>query len=171
MRIICIFSCVLKIFSQQNSLLISINIFLALLIICLKLVDVISHPIVIIRFQFDSQLGSDAQSPGVVVHMVPHEGGDHVVGVVVQRLHPQLARVVCSCCCGGKVLRFQLVVEEAVSCSLVNQDGWFGSGVGFHKFCGVICLACLHRSKISSKCLQKTQMINFFPFPDIIFKS
>ena len=90
----------------MNSLLISINIFLALLVICLKLVDVISHPIVIIRFQFYSQLGSDAQSPGVVVHVVPHEGGDHVVGVVVQRLHPQLARVVCSCCCGGKILRF-----------------------------------------------------------------
>ena len=90
--------------------LISINIFLALLIICLKLVDVISHPIVIIRFQFYSQLGSDAQSPGVVVHMVPHEGGDHVVGVVVQRLHPQLARVAYSCCCVGEVLRFQLVV-------------------------------------------------------------
>ena len=67
----------------MNSLLISINIFLALLVICLKLVDVISHPIVIIRFQFYSQLGSDAQSPGVVVHVVPHEGGDHVVGVVV----------------------------------------------------------------------------------------
>ena len=128
----------------MNSLLISINIFLALLIICLKLVDVISHPIVIIRFQFYSQLGSDAQSPGVVVHVVPHEGGDHVVGVVVQRLHPQLARVVCSCCCGGKILRFQLVVEEAVSCPLIYQDGWFGSGVRFHKFCGVIGLACLH---------------------------
>ena len=94
--------------------------------------------------QFNSELGSDAECPGMMVHMVSHEGGDHVVRVVVQRLHPQLARVACSCSCISKVLGFQLVVEEAVSCSLINQDGWLGAGVGFHKFCGVIGLACFY---------------------------
>ena len=38
------------------------------------------------------ELGPEAQGPGVVVHVVPHEGGDEVVAVVVQRLHPQLTK-------------------------------------------------------------------------------
>ena len=104
----------------------------------------IVHYLLVGRCNFtscNSQFGSDAKCPGVVVHVVPHEGGDHVVGVVVQRLQPQLARVAGSCCGRGEVLGFQLVVQEAVSCSLINQDGGLGTGVGFHKFCGVIGLA------------------------------
>ena len=57
------------------------------------------------------------------VNVVAHEGGDEVVGVVVEGLHPQLHVVAVL---GGRheeVLWLQLVLQEAVSCALVNQDG------------------------------------------------
>ena len=41
----------------------------------------------------DSKLGSESKGSGMVVNVISHEGGDHVVGMVVQRLHSQLARV------------------------------------------------------------------------------
>ena len=80
----------------------------------------------------------------MVIHVVSHEGGDHVVRVVVQRLQSQLTRVAGLCSGRGEVLGLQLVVEETVSCSLINQDRGLGAGVRFHKFCGVIGLACLY---------------------------
>ena len=57
------------------------------------------------------------------VNVVAHEGGDEVVGVVVEGLHPQLHVVVVL---GGRqeeVLWLQLGLQEAVSCALVDQDG------------------------------------------------
>ena len=56
------------------------------------------------------------------VNVVAHEGGDEVVGVVVEGLHPQLHVVAVL---GGRqveVLWLQLRLQEAVSCALVDQD-------------------------------------------------
>ena len=66
------------------------------------------------------------------VDVVAHEGGDEVVGVVVERLHPQLHVVVVL---GGRqeeVLWLQLGLQEAVSCALVNQDGHLTKEIYFH---------------------------------------
>ena len=38
----------------------------------------------------------ESEGPGVMVHMVPHEGGDEEVAVVIQRLHPQLNKIATS---------------------------------------------------------------------------
>ena len=69
------------------------------------------------------ELRPQPQSAGVEVNVVAHEGGDEVVGVVVEGLHPQLHVVVVL---GGRqeeVLWLQLRLQEAISCALVNQDG------------------------------------------------
>ena len=69
------------------------------------------------------ELWSQPQSAGMEVNVVAHEGGDEVVGVVVEGLHPQLHVVVVL---GGRqkeVLWLQLGLQEAVSCALVDQDG------------------------------------------------
>ena len=49
-----------------------------------------------------SELGSKAQSSGVVVDVVSHEGGDHVVRMIEQRLHPHMAGVA-GIGCGGSI--------------------------------------------------------------------
>ena len=74
----------------------------------------------------------------MVIHVVSHEGADHVVAVIVQWLHPHLTRVACISCRLGEVLWLQLIVQESVSCALVDQDGWFGSGVVLDQFCSII---------------------------------
>ena len=69
------------------------------------------------------ELRPQPQSTGMEVDVVAHEGGDEVVGVVVEGLHPQLHVVVVL---GGRqkeVLWLQLGLQEAVSCALVDQDG------------------------------------------------
>ena len=69
------------------------------------------------------QFWSQPESAGVEVNVVAHEGGDEVVGVVVEGLHPQLHVVVVL---GGRqeeVLWLQLRLQEAISCALVDQDG------------------------------------------------
>ena len=69
------------------------------------------------------QFWSQPESAGVEVNVVAHEGGDEVVGVVVEGLHPQLDVVVVL---GGRqeeVLWLQLRLQEAIGCALVDQDG------------------------------------------------
>jgi hypothetical protein len=48
--------------------------------------------------------------PGVEVDVVAHEGGDEVVRVVVQRLHPQRHRVFGLGRGGRQVFRLQLLL-------------------------------------------------------------
>ena len=57
------------------------------------------------------------------VNVVAHEGGDEIVGVIIEGLHPQLHVVVVL---GGRkeeVLWLQLRLQKAISCALVDQDG------------------------------------------------
>ena len=66
------------------------------------------------------ELWSQPQSAGMEVNVVAHEGGDEVVGVVIEGLHPQLHVVVVL---GGRqeeVLWLQLRLQEAISCALVD---------------------------------------------------
>ena len=88
-----------------------------------------------------------------MVNVIPHEGGDHVVGVIIERLQPQLARVTGLRCSAGKVLRLQLVVEESIGCSLINQDGGFGSRIVLDKYSSIILFASLNRAKVASESL------------------
>ena len=69
------------------------------------------------------QFWSQPESAGVEVNVVAHEGGDEVVGVVVEGLHPQLDVVVVLGRRQEEVLGFQLRLQEAISCALVDQDG------------------------------------------------
>ena len=48
------------------------------------------------------ELGPEAEGPGVEVHVFPHEGGDEIVGVVVEGLQPHL--------------------EQGCTCSPINQQ-------------------------------------------------
>ena len=66
------------------------------------------------------ELWSQTKSPRVEVNVVSHEGGYEVVGVVVERLAPQLHVVVVLRRRHEEVLRLQLVVEEPVGCALVD---------------------------------------------------
>ena len=84
---------------------------------------------------------SQTKCSGVMVNMVSHESGNHVVRVVEQGLHPQLAWIANASSGCSEVLWLQLIVEETISCSLVNQDCWFWSTVCFHKFGGIISFA------------------------------
>ena len=36
------------------------------------------------------EFGPETEGPGVMVHMIPHKGGDKVVAVIIQGLHPYL---------------------------------------------------------------------------------
>ena len=98
-----------------------------------------------------SQLGSKAEGPGVVVDVISHEGGDHVVGVIVQRLHPHLAGIPGLCCSCCEVLRLELVVKEPIIGSLVNQDAGLGSIVVLHKLSRIVGLPSVNRTKIPSE--------------------
>ena len=49
-----------------------------------------------------------------MVDVVPHEGGDHVVRVIVQRLHPHLAGIPGLKGRRSEVIWLQLIVEEAI---------------------------------------------------------
>ena len=64
------------------------------------------------------------------VDVVPHECGDEEVGVVVERLHPQLHVVVVLRRRHEEVLRLQLVVKEPVGCALVDEERYLAK----HKF-------------------------------------
>ena len=106
------------------------------------------------------------------VNVVAHEGGDEVVGVVVEGLHPQLHVVAVL---GGRheeVLWLQLVLQEAVSCALVNQDGrltkvidhrhpdivvkiHLGPRVGGDQLSGIISFSSLHRAQVTSEGLRR----------------
>ena len=69
------------------------------------------------------ELWSQPQSAGMEVDVVAHEGGDEVVGVVIEGLHPQLHVVAVL---GGRqeeVLWLQLRLQEAISCALVDEKG------------------------------------------------
>merc|ERR1719201_1029547 len=90
------------------------------------------------------ELRSQPESAGVEVNVVAHEGGDEVVGVVVEGLHPQLDVVVVL---GGRqeeVLWLQLRLQEAISCALVDQDGHLRPRVGGDQFSGIIGLSCFN---------------------------
>ena len=69
------------------------------------------------------QFWSQPESACVEVNVVAHEGGDEVVGVVVEGLHPQLHVVVVLGRRQEEVLWLQLRLQEAISCALVDQDG------------------------------------------------
>ena len=61
-------------------------------------------------------------SPCVEINVVAHEGGDEVVRVIVEGLHPHDDRVVGLGGRGGKVLRLQLLLEERVGGALQQRD-------------------------------------------------
>ena len=69
------------------------------------------------------ELRPQPQSTGVEVNVVAHEGGDEVVGVVVEGLHPQLHVVAVLGRRQEEVLWLQLRLQEAISCALVDQEG------------------------------------------------
>ena len=54
--------------------------------------------------------------------MVPHEGGDEIVRVVIHWLQADLDRVASLPTSSREVPRLELGVHEAVSCSLVNKN-------------------------------------------------
>ena len=105
------------------------------------------------------------------INVVAHEGGDEVVGVVVEGLHPQLHVVVVLGGCQKEVLWLQLGLQEAVSCALVDQDGhlreeisliritWSPThlrpGVGGNQLCCIISLSCFHRAQVTSEGLKR----------------
>ena len=62
-----------------------------------------------------------------MVHVVPHESRDEIVGVIVVWLHPDLNRVPCITTSSREVCRLQLVIQEPISSSLVNEDMRLGS--------------------------------------------
>merc|ERR1719204_1770699 len=93
------------------------------------------------------ELWSQTQSPRVEVDVVPHEGGDEVVGVVVERLHPQLHVVVVLRRRHKEVLRLQLVVKEPVGCALVDEERYLRSIIVGNKLSGVISFPSLNRSQ------------------------
>ena len=93
-----------------------------------------------------------------MIDVVPHEGGDHVVRVIVQRLHPHLAGIPGLGGGRSKVFWLQLVVEESIGCSLVNEDAWLRPGVALDKLGCVISLSCLNRAQISSESLRSERM-------------
>ena len=95
-------------------------------------------------FSVCSELGSEAESSGVMVDVVSHEGGDHVVRMIEQRLHPHMAGIASIGCGGSEVARLELVVKETVRRSLVDQDAGLGPGVVLHQLRGVVGLASLH---------------------------
>ena len=86
-----------------------------------------------------------------MLDVVPEEGGDHVVRMIVHRLHPQtagVARLGSSCC---EVLRLQLVLEEAVLGPLVDQDAGLGPRVVLHQLGGVVGLPGLHGPEVAGE--------------------
>ena len=109
------------------------------------------------------------------VNVVAHEGGDEVVGVVVEGLHPQLHVVAVLGGCHEEVLWLQLVLQEAVSCALVNQDGrltkvidhnfssifiqiHLGPRVGGDQLSGIISFSGLHRAEVTSEGLRRNRI-------------
>ena len=57
-----------------------------------------------------------------MIDVVPHEGCDEIVAVVVERLHPHCAGGAYGCSGRGEVFRFQLSFQEAISSSLKSQQ-------------------------------------------------
>ena len=82
------------------------------------------------------------------VNVIPHEGGDEVVGVVVERLHPQLHVVVVLRRRHEEVLRLQLVVKEPVGCALVDEERYLAKYK--LKFC--VDLVCSNSFKRNTLC-------------------
>ena len=67
-------------------------------------------------------LGCESECSGVEVDVVPHEGGDEVVRVIVQRLQPESHRVLGLVGGGREVLRLQLLLQERVRRALENLN-------------------------------------------------
>ena len=106
---------------------------------------------VCIVFSVCSELGSEAESSGVMVDVVSHEGGDHVVRMIEQRLHPHMAGIARVGGGSCEVSWFELVVQEPVSSSLVDQDGGLRSRVVLHQLSGVVGLAGLYGPEVAGE--------------------
>ena len=89
----------------------------------------------------------------MVVHVVPHEGGDEIVGVVVQGLHAHLDRVPNLATSSREVPRLELSVQEPISSALVNQDARLGTRVCLHQLGSIVLSHGSYRAKIPGKSL------------------
>ena len=87
----------------------------------------------------------------MVLDVISEEGGDHVVGMIIQRLHPHIAGIASLPSSSSQVLRLQLGVQEPVSSSLVDQDGGLRSRVVLHQLSGVVGLAGLHGPEVAGE--------------------
>ena len=67
-------------------------------------------------------LGPETERPGVVVDVIPHEGGDEVVRMIVQGLHSNGHRVLGIAGSKSKVFRFQLLLQERIGSALKNNN-------------------------------------------------
>ena len=88
-----------------------------------------------------------------MLDVISEEGRDHEVRMIVQRLHPHTAGIAGLGSSGCKVFRLELVVEESVSCPLVDQDAGLGSAVVLHQLGGVVVLASLHGPEVAGESL------------------
>ena len=62
------------------------------------------------------------ESSSVVIDMIPHEGRNEVIRMIIQRLHAQIDRVTGfggSCC---QILRLQLFFQKGVTSALEKKD-------------------------------------------------
>ena len=87
----------------------------------------------------------------MVLDVISEEGGDHVVGMIIQRLHPHIAGIASLPSSSSQVLRLQLGVQEPVSSSLVDQDGGLRSRVVLHQLSGVVGFAGLHGPEVAGE--------------------
>merc|ERR1719481_1959312 len=101
----------------------------------------------------DLKFRPKSQGPCVVVNVIPHEGGDEIVGVVVQWLHADLHWISNISTGSRKVCRFELVVKEPISCSLVYENSRLRTRISLHKFSSIILLSSSHRPEITSESL------------------
>lgn len=68
-------------------------------------------------------LGVESEGSRVEVDVISHEAGDEVVGVIIERLHPDRHRVVGRGSRSQKVLRLQLLLQERVRSALRVENG------------------------------------------------
>jgi len=83
--------------------------------------------------------------------MVPHEGCDEVVAVVVGRLHPHCAGVSNGSSGRSEIFGLQLNFQKSVSRSLVNEDGRHRSGIFLDQFRCIVFLASFDGAQVSSE--------------------
>ena len=94
----------------------------------------------------------EAEGPGVMVDVVPHEGGDKAEEVVEVRRHPQHDGVAHTGGHCGELLCPQLL-SHVVCTALVYQDLGLGTCVGLDQLCGVVLFAGLHGAQVAVECL------------------